>query len=405
MAYNENEARELVIEAGKRLLETGLIARTWGNVSARISDTQFVITPSGKPYDTLKPEELVIVNIADCSYDGDIKPSSEKGIHADAYKHRRNVNFIIHTHQVRASVVGATGKPVTNVPEKYREILGTHIPVADYGMPSTGKLRKALEQVYINFTESKAFLMEHHGVVCLGNDYDEAFLIAETLETLCKDVIHRAYRVFEGTASYSRKSMIETFIRANGVGQFPKVVTDFGESERNSDGKTFTIKYRNGNEFIVDIKSCTSDSEKELPRTAMVHAEIYRNTDVSFLKHCTEINVIGYSVLGAPIRPRLDDFAQIAGVRIKCVPWNGSQNCARQIAIASRGKNVILIKGLGAILTGKKKSDLEAVELVLSKECQTQFGATFFGAGDPLSAVDCNIMRTIYVTKYSKKAE
>lgn len=404
MAYNENEARELVIEAGKKLLENGLIARTWGNVSARISDTQFVITPSGKPYDTLKPEELVIVNIADCSYDGDIKPSSEKGIHADAYKHRSNVNFIIHTHQVRASVVGATGKPISFVPEKYREILGSHIPVADYGMPSTGKLRKALEQVYVNFADSKAFLMEHHGAVCLGDDFDEAFLVAETLENLCKDVIHKAYRVFEGTADYSRKAMIQSFIRANGVGQFPKYVTDFGESEK-IDDKSFKLTYKNGNEFVVDIKTGKSDSETELPRTAMVHAEIYKDSDITCIKHCTEINVVGYSVLGAPIRPRLDDFAQIAGVKIKNVAWNGSQNCARQIAIAARGKNVILLKGTGAVLTGKKKSDIEAVELVLSKECQTQIGSTFFGAGYPLSPIDCNIMRTIYITKYSKKAE
>ncbi|MBR6512201.1 MAG: class II aldolase/adducin family protein, partial [Clostridia bacterium] len=47
MAYKINEAKALVIDAGKELLESGLIARTWGNVSARISDTQFVITPSG----------------------------------------------------------------------------------------------------------------------------------------------------------------------------------------------------------------------------------------------------------------------------------------------------------------------------------------------------------------------
>lgn len=403
MAYTENETRELVVAAGKRLLENGLIARTWGNVSARISDTQFVITPSGKPYDTLKPEELVIVNIADCSYDGDIKPSSEKGIHADAYKHRANVNFIIHTHQVRASVVGAAGKSISNVPEKYRDVLGTYVPVADYGMPSTGKLRKALEQVYVNFTDSKAFLMEHHGAVCLGDDIEDAFLVAETLEELCKDIIHKSFRVFSGAEKYTRKGMIESFIRANGIGEFPKYVTDFGESER--DGDTFTVKYKNGKEFVVDIKNYTIDDDSKLPRSAMVHAEIYRNSDITCIKHCTEINVIGYSVLGEPIKPRLDDFAQIAGVKIKNIAWNGSKNCARQIAIASKGKNVILIKGLGAICTGKKKSDLEAVELVLSKECQTQFGATFFGSGDPLSAIDCNIMRMIYVTKYSKKAE
>lgn len=72
------KARELVIEAGKKLVETGLIARTWGNVSCRVNDKQFVITPSGRAYETLTPEEIVLVNIEDCSYDGDIKPSSEK---------------------------------------------------------------------------------------------------------------------------------------------------------------------------------------------------------------------------------------------------------------------------------------------------------------------------------------
>ena len=69
MAYDVEEAKKLVVEAGKKLLETGLIARTWGNVSARISDTQFVITPSGRAYDTLTPEEVVVVNIDDCSHE------------------------------------------------------------------------------------------------------------------------------------------------------------------------------------------------------------------------------------------------------------------------------------------------------------------------------------------------
>ena len=73
-----NKAKEIVVMAGKKLVESGLIARTWGNVSCRVSDTQFVITPSGRAYETLTPEEIVLVNISDLSYEGDIKPSSEK---------------------------------------------------------------------------------------------------------------------------------------------------------------------------------------------------------------------------------------------------------------------------------------------------------------------------------------
>ena len=96
MAYEIEEAKRIVVEAGKKLVESGLIARTWGNVSARISDTQFVITPSGRAYEDLTPEEIVVVNIDDCSYEGDIKPSSEKGVHAAAYRHHPTVDFVIH---------------------------------------------------------------------------------------------------------------------------------------------------------------------------------------------------------------------------------------------------------------------------------------------------------------------
>ena len=45
------EAKRIVVEAGKQLVATGLIARTWGNVSSKVSDTQFVITPSGRAYE------------------------------------------------------------------------------------------------------------------------------------------------------------------------------------------------------------------------------------------------------------------------------------------------------------------------------------------------------------------
>ena len=51
-------AKQKVIEAGKLLVEEGLIQRTWGNVSCRVSDTQFVITPSGMDYLSLSPEKI-----------------------------------------------------------------------------------------------------------------------------------------------------------------------------------------------------------------------------------------------------------------------------------------------------------------------------------------------------------
>ena len=85
MTVDVDKAKRAVIQAGRKLVEKGLAARTWGNISMRISDTQFVITPSGLPYDTLTEDKIVTVNIRDVSYEGHVKPSSEAGIHADVY--------------------------------------------------------------------------------------------------------------------------------------------------------------------------------------------------------------------------------------------------------------------------------------------------------------------------------
>ena len=115
MTYREKEARELIIQAGRKLLESGLVSRTWGNISARVSSTHFIITPSGLSYETLQPEQLVKVRIDDCSYEGKIKPSSEKGIHAAAYRLRPDVGFVIHTHQDYASVLGVSGRDLANL--------------------------------------------------------------------------------------------------------------------------------------------------------------------------------------------------------------------------------------------------------------------------------------------------
>ncbi len=172
--YDEQKARELVIEAGHKLLENKLIARTWGNISARISEMEFIITPSGRAYDTLKPEDLVKVNANDLSYEGELKPSSEKGIHAHSYILREDVNFVIHTHQLYASALCAEGKDMP------------FAPCAGYGLPGTGKLKRNVSATIASNPGKNSFLMEKHGAICLGTSFEDAFALAEELEANSK---------------------------------------------------------------------------------------------------------------------------------------------------------------------------------------------------------------------------
>ena len=51
-----------IINGGKRLVREGLVARTWGNISVRVDGDYMLITPSGRPYEQLTQEDIVLVN-------------------------------------------------------------------------------------------------------------------------------------------------------------------------------------------------------------------------------------------------------------------------------------------------------------------------------------------------------
>ena len=101
-----------VCAAAKKIYTSGLVAGTWGNISARIDEDYMVITPSGMDYDRLYPEQMVIANIHTLEYEGDLKPSIETVVHAAIYKDRPEVNGVVHTHSNYALVMATARKEI-----------------------------------------------------------------------------------------------------------------------------------------------------------------------------------------------------------------------------------------------------------------------------------------------------
>lgn len=192
---NKTEAKKQVIKAGRELSETGLIARTWGNVSSRVDDKTFAITASGRNYLTLTEEEVVEVRISDLSYDGGIKPSSEKKIHREIYRLRPEANFVIHTHQENASAVSAMGLSRITLDKEYPGI-GGHVICAEYALPGTNRLCANTVKA-VEASQGKAVILKHHGAVCYGDSYEEAFQIAHDLEKACGEYLKKQIPRFQ----------------------------------------------------------------------------------------------------------------------------------------------------------------------------------------------------------------
>lgn len=136
---DEQTGRMQLVETGKALRASRLVARTWGNISCRLDENRFLITPSGLDYLQTTPQDIVCFNRVSGTWEGVRKPSSEKGIHAAAYEVFPEVCFVIHTHQTYATALGLAGWERLNLTEEETVRLGG-VARAEYGLPGQKKL-------------------------------------------------------------------------------------------------------------------------------------------------------------------------------------------------------------------------------------------------------------------------
>jgi L-fuculose-phosphate aldolase len=191
MANRYLKEREALVEAGLKLLAQGLVSRTWGNISLKVNQSEMLITPSGKLYEDLTPDDMVLINFKTNEYDKNgIKPSSEFKLHSGIYIDRKEFNAIIHTHQMNASTCAAAHREVPPILDDLAQIIGPSVRCADYALPSTKKIVKATVKA---MKGRNAALMANHGAVCAGRDLDEAFVVCQVLEKGCKAFIEAEF--------------------------------------------------------------------------------------------------------------------------------------------------------------------------------------------------------------------
>ena len=392
-------AKETVVLAGKRLVESGLIARTWGNVSCRISNTHFVITPSGRDYLSLTPEEIVTVAISDCSYSGDIKPSSEKGVHAEVYKLHPEVNFVIHTHQDHASAVSVISMDSIQVSEDFHFLQGKII-CAGYGLPGTKKLRLEVAKALAR-SKGNAVIMKNHGALCFGANYEDTFLVAQQLEKACERFIQDKYLASLGITptdpiksgclalSQITKKPIVT------VGNNPLVC----ESERTEHG--FRLYTPNDTfEIPLDPSNTAFSPDETLLLEFLIHNKIYKSHfNINNILHTSTPGIMAVSCAGRKTRPLLDDFAQIAGTSVKTAKMEASK-----ISAGLKHSTAVLLHRNGALSCGSSKGDAQAVSMVTEKNCNALICAALFGKIKYIKHFECMLMRFVYLAKYSKQA-
>ncbi len=182
-APTEAQLRRDLVETCRRLHARDLIGAGEGNVSCRLGQDRFLVTPASTSKAYLRPTDLVMVTATGEPARGRGRPSTELRMHLAAYDARPEVKAIVHAHPITAVALTVAGQPPPNdlVPEA-SVVLG-EVAVAPFATPGTDELPRALAPF---LARHDVLLLERHGALALGRTLQEAFDRMETLERVAR---------------------------------------------------------------------------------------------------------------------------------------------------------------------------------------------------------------------------
>ena len=185
--------KKRVFEQNIALVKHGLVVLTWGNVSARDFESGLVvIKPSGVPYDTMTPDDMVVVDIDGNKVEGELNPSSDLPTHLYLYKQYPTLGGIVHTHSTYATAFAQSGREITPYGTTHADAFYGAVPcsrelsdeeIADEYEWNTGKV---IAESVADADAIPAILVKKHGVFTWGATPEKAVENAVTLEEVAK---------------------------------------------------------------------------------------------------------------------------------------------------------------------------------------------------------------------------
>jgi len=175
-----------LVELHRELPKHNLVVWTGGNVSARDTKTGLVvIKASGIRYEEMRTQHMVVVDIDGNIVEGEYKPSSDLFSHLYIYKHRPDVNGVVHTHSVYATAFAAVNKPIPVVLTAIADEFGGPIPCGGFALIGDDAIGKV---VVDSIGKSPAVLLKNHGVFTIGKNAMSAVKAAVMTEDNAKTV-------------------------------------------------------------------------------------------------------------------------------------------------------------------------------------------------------------------------
>ncbi len=219
--------KDIVFRANLDLVKNGLVIHTWGNVSGRDKESGLiVIKPSGVSYESMKPEDMVVIDSEGQVVEGKYKPSTDAATHLIIYKTYPTIGGVVHTHSSFATSWAQAGRAIppfgtTHADHYYGEVpcsrLLTDQEIATDYEANTGKV--IVETLgTVDPMAVPSVLINSHGPFCWGTDADSAVYNAVALEEIARMAF---YTVLLGKSEKISNSLLDKhYYRKHGSGAY-----------------------------------------------------------------------------------------------------------------------------------------------------------------------------------------
>lgn len=178
--------REELVRLHAELPRHGLVVWTGGNVSARDPETGLVaIKASGLRYEDLTAESMVVLDLDGTVVEGSLRPSSDTLSHLYVYRHRPDVNGVVHTHSRFATAFAAVGRSIPVYLTAQADEFGGEIPCSGFAMIGNEAIGA---EIVAGIGASPAILLKNHGVFTVGPTAEAAVKAAVMVEDIAATV-------------------------------------------------------------------------------------------------------------------------------------------------------------------------------------------------------------------------
>ncbi|MGD6943016.1 L-ribulose-5-phosphate 4-epimerase [Cytobacillus gottheilii] len=219
--------KQEVLEANLQLPKHNLVTFTWGNVSGIERNLGLVvIKPSGVPYESLKLEDLVVVDLEGNVVEGSLRPSSDTPTHLELYKEFTQIGGIVHTHSPWATTWAQACRSIPPLGTTHADYFYGEIPCTrklteeEIGRAYEVETGKVIIEKFQNDgldpSAMPGVLVSNHAPFCWGKSPQQAVHNAVVLEEVAKMAL-QTYQLNLQQQPINQYLLDKHYLRKHGV--------------------------------------------------------------------------------------------------------------------------------------------------------------------------------------------